>query len=88
MASEKTETGDVIEPVEQKLVALTPGGDDEVVAARTDTSDIYLPLKPICTSLGISWTTQYRKIQADDVTMESIRTLRVRTRGGPQHTSP
>lgn len=85
MASEKTSTADVIEPVEQKLVALTPDGDDEVLAARTDTSEIYLPLKPICTSLGVSWTTQYRKIQADDVMMESVRTLRVRTRGGPQN---
>ncbi len=43
MTSEKTGTDGVIEPVEQKLVALTPGGDDEVLAARTDTSEIYLP---------------------------------------------
>jgi len=47
----------VIEPVEQKRVALTEDGGDEVLAASTETSEIYLPVKPICTALGVSWTT-------------------------------
>ncbi len=85
MVSDETRLEDVIEPVEQKLVALTQGGDDEVVAARTETSEIYLPLRPICVALGVSWATQRRKILADDVLMESVRTLRVQTRGGPQN---
>jgi len=85
MASDETRLDVVIEPVEQKLVALTQGGDDEVVAARTATSEIYLPLRPICIALGVSWATQRRKVMADDVMMESIRTLRVQTRGGPQN---
>jgi hypothetical protein len=85
MANDEMPTGGVIEPVEQKLVALTQGGDDEVVAARTATSEIYLPLRPICIALGVSWATQRRKILADDVMMESVRTLRVQTRGGPQN---
>ncbi len=85
MASEETRLDAVIEPVEQKLIALTQGGDDEVVAARTETSEIYLPVRPICVALGVSWATQRRKIIADDVLMESVRTLRVQTRGGPQN---
>ncbi len=85
MASEETRVDVVIEPVEQKLVALTQGGDDEVVAARVETSEIYLPLRPICVALGVSWGTQRHKIMADDVMMESVRTLRVQTRGGPQN---
>jgi hypothetical protein len=85
MADEETLTGSVIEPVEQRLVALTQGGDDEVVAARVATSEVYLPLRPICIALGVSWATQRRKIMADDVLMESVRTLRVQTRGGPQN---
>jgi hypothetical protein len=84
MADEETLAGIVIEPVGQKLVALTQGGDDEVVAARVETSEIYLPLRPICIALGVSWATQRRKIMADDVLMESVRTRRVQTRGGPQ----
>ena len=85
MATDETRLDDIIEPVEQKLVALTQGGDDEVVAARTETSEIYLPVRPICVALGVSWATQRRKIIADDVLMESVRTLRVQTRGGPQN---
>jgi hypothetical protein len=61
MTSAEGHLDDIIEPVEQRLVALTPGGDDEVVAARTETSDIYLPLRPICVALGASWATQRRK---------------------------
>ncbi len=85
MTSEEMGADVVIEPVEQKLIALTPGGDDEMLAARTETSEIYLPVKPICTALGVSWTTQYRKIRADDVLMESVKTLRLQTRGGRQN---
>ncbi len=75
----------VIEPVEQKLVALTQAGEDEVLAARTETSEIYLPIRPICTALGIHWATQRRKIMSDEVLLESTRTLRLQTRGGPQN---
>src|SRR5690348_11500817 len=75
----------VIEPVEQKLVVLTPTGDDEVLAARTANSEIYLPIRPICAALGIQWATQRRKIMSDEVLTESTRTLRLQTRGGPQN---
>jgi len=85
MASDEAQRGVVIEPVEQKLIALTQGGDDEVVAARVETSAIYLPLRPICVARGVNGATQRRKILADDVMMESVRTLRVQTRGGPQN---
>jgi len=54
MASDEAQREVVIEPVEQKLIALTQGGDDEVVAARVETSAIYLPLRPICGSVSHS----------------------------------
>ncbi len=77
----------VVEPVEQKLVALTSAGadQDEVLAARLDTSQIYLPVKPLCTALGVNWPSQRQKIMADEVLAESTRTLRLKTRGGPQN---
>jgi len=80
-----SETQAVIEPVEQKLVALTSAGSDEVLAARLDTSQIYLPVRPICTALGVNWPSQRQKIMADEVLAESTRTLRLQTRGGPQN---
>lgn len=86
MSSEDTSVAsDVIEPVEQKLVVLAEAGEDELLAARTETSEIYLPVRPICTALGMNWPTQYRKIKADEVLLESTRTLRLQTRGGPQN---
>ena len=85
MTSEDAAATAIIEPVEQKLVALTPAGDDEVLAARIATSEIYLPVRPICGTLGVNWGTQYRKIKADEVLMESVRTLRLQTHGGPQN---
>jgi len=85
MAEETLRMDVVIEPVEQKLVALTQAGGDEVLAARTETSEIYLPVKPICTALGVNWGTQFRKIKSDEVLLESTRTLRLQTRGGPQN---
>jgi len=67
------------------VVVLAQAGDDELLAARTETSEIYLPVRPICTALGIHWAAQYRKIKADEVLLESTRTLRLQTRGGPQN---
>ncbi len=77
----------VLEPVEQKLVTLTAAGpdQDEVLAARLETSQIYLPVKPLCTALGVNWPSQRQKIMADEVLAESTRTLRLKTRGGPQN---
>ncbi len=85
MSDESLSTEVVIEPVEQKLVALTQSGEDEVLAARIETSEIYLPIRPICTTLGIHWATQRRKIMGDEVLLESTRTLRLQTRGGLQN---
>jgi hypothetical protein len=81
------ETRGVLEPVEQKLVTLTSAGEDqdEVLAARLDTSQIFLPIKPLCTALGVNWPSQRQKIMADEVLAESTRTLRLKTRGGPQN---
>src|SRR5579883_1660940 len=81
MTSDESE---ILDPVEQRLVVLTQAGEDEVLAARTETAEIYLPLRPLCTALGINWATQFRKIKADEVLFESTRQIRLQTRGGPQ----
>ncbi len=72
MASEDDLSMVVIEPVEQKTVALMQVGDDEVLAARTATSEIYLQVHPIRAALGIKWATQCRKIKADEILLPAI----------------
>jgi len=67
-ASEGAGTDVMIEPVEQRTVVLTPKGGDEVLVARAETSEIYLPIWPIYTALGINWATQYRKIKHERLT--------------------
>lgn len=84
MTSGEKGTTAIIVPVEQRTVVLTQSGGEEVLAARTETSEIYLPIRPICTALGINWATQYRKIKADEILLESTRSLRMQTHGGAQ----
>jgi hypothetical protein len=54
VGDEGTDVPTVIEPVEQRLVPFARAGDDEVLTARTETSDIYLPLRPLFTALGLA----------------------------------
>jgi hypothetical protein len=74
--------GTVLVPVEQRQVALLDGS--AVMAARTDSGDIYVPLRPMCATLGLSAPSQIRRIRADEVLAESLRELRIDTAGGPQ----
>ncbi len=84
IVAEDTDATVVIEPIEQRLVALAQAGDDEVLAARTEDATIYVPVRPLCTALGLGWSPQLRKIRADEVLAEGTRQLRLQTRGGPQ----
>ncbi len=84
IVAEDTDAAVVIEPIEQRLVALAQAGDDEVLAARTEDATIYVPVRPLCTALGLGWSPQLRKIHADEVLAEGTRQLRLQTRGGPQ----
>jgi hypothetical protein len=84
IVSEGENDGAIIEPVEQRVVAFMQAGHDEVLAARTPESEIYLPLRPLCTALGLGWSPQLRKIRADEILVESTRQLRIQTRGGAQ----
>jgi hypothetical protein len=84
MSSDESTAVAIIDPVEQRTIVLAQAGGEELLAARIETSEIYLPLRPLCTSLGINWSTQLRKIKLDEVLFESTRQLRIQTPGGPQ----
>jgi len=81
MADDQLDADQIIEPTEQRSVALLDA--DEVLAARAD-ADIYLPIRPICAALGLSYSPQLRRIRHDEVLAESTQSLRLQTRGGPQ----
>ncbi len=72
-------------PVAQRRVELLDG--DEVLAVRVEDGSIYLPLRPICASLGLSYQPQRRRIQRDPVLEEGMREIRLQTGGGRQATA-
>jgi len=54
---------------------------------RAEDGSIYLPLRPICTSLGLSYQPQRRRIQRDPALEEGMREIRLQTGGGRQATA-
>lgn len=82
-------------PIEEKTVNFY---GDEITAAliqiepNTD-AEVYVPLRPICEYLGLSWRGQRERIERDEVLREALQGVRVtrtpldsskRSAGGPQ----
>jgi hypothetical protein len=57
---------------------------DDILAARVDAGDIYLPLRSMCETLGVSYQGQVARIRRDEVLAEGLQPLRVETGGGVQ----
>lgn len=76
------ETGTALTAIEQRQVALLDDGT--VLAARVEGGDIFVPIRPLCTALGLTSQSQIRRIRADEVLSESLRELRIEAAGGPQ----
>jgi hypothetical protein len=57
---------------------------DDILAARVDAGDIYLPLRSMCDALGVSYQGQVARIRRDEVLADGLHTLRVATGGGVQ----
>ena len=72
-------------PVEQKQVVFY---DDEITAVLVkigDTNEVYVPVRPICDFLGVSWTGQRRRINRDSVLSTEVKGVNVTfTPGGHQ----
>jgi hypothetical protein len=54
--------------------------DDEIVAtviAGDDQAEIYVPLRPICDHLGLSWNGQRERLHRDPVLADALRMVRV-----------
>ena len=66
-----------IVPMEQVEVAF---GHDHVLAVTASGGDgeaVYVPIRPICDSLGLSWPGQRERIQRDPVLSDLVRGVRV-----------
>ncbi len=85
MSEQGQDKATALVPVAQRRVELLDG--DEVLAVRAEDGSIYLPLRPICTSLGLSYQPQRRRIQRDPALEEGMREIRLQTGGGRQATA-
>ena len=72
----------VLVPTDQRLVTIVD--DEEIPAALIAGQDIYLPIRPLCHTLGIASQMQITRIKADEVMAENLRRVRLATPGGPQ----
>lgn len=64
-------------PIEQKQVVFY---DDEITAVLVQIEGeekVYVPIRPVCEFLGVSWTGQRRRINRDAVLSEEIRSVNV-----------
>ncbi len=84
MSENGQDTSQALVPVDQRQVALVDGS--EVLAVRAEDGTIYLPLRPMCESLGLSYRPQRRRIARDPALEEGMRDIRLETGGGRQAT--
>jgi hypothetical protein len=70
-------TDKALAPIEQKQVVFY---DDEITAVLVQIGGeekVYVPVRPVCDFLGVSWTGQLRRINRDAVLSEEIRSVNV-----------
>jgi hypothetical protein len=73
-----------IQIAEQKTVLFY---DDEITAIRLSDGRIFVPIRPICESLGLAWNAQYERMGRDPVLsteVQGIRVTRTPEKGGSQ----
>ncbi len=71
-----------IQPIEQKLVVFYEDEIPAVVVEQDGEREVYVPIRPLCDYLGVSWPGQRERINRDPVLSEVGATVRVtRTEG-------
>ena len=73
------EENNVLMVVEQKEVVFY---DDGIVAVRVADGIVYVPVRPICSLLGVDWAGQRRRINRDAVLSEVMRSVDVTSTEG------
>lgn len=77
--------GEALVPIEERTVLFY--GDEiqgvTVMVAPSQTA-VYIPIRPLCGYLGVTWDPQRRRILRDPVLAPEAQTIVVETAGGPQ----
>lgn len=68
-------------PVEERKVGFY---DDEIPVAIVEDGDVYVPLRPLCSFLGVNYRAQRRRIDRDPVLSKYVMNVTISTAGGPQ----
>ena len=74
--TQRDDQGTALVRADQRRVVVL---DDEIVAVRTPDGAIYLPVRPLCASLGMNERGQIQRIRRDRAMAEGLRQLRVET---------
>ena len=53
---------DALIPIEQREIRFY---EDEILAVKIEGEEVYVPIRPICDLLGISWSGQNERIMCD-----------------------
>ena len=68
-------------PVEERTVTFY---DDEIPVAIIEGGDVYVPLRLLCTFLGVNYRSQRRRVDRDPVLSRYVVDVTISTTGGPQ----
>ncbi|MCP4422762.1 MAG: hypothetical protein GY805_39640 [Chloroflexi bacterium] len=74
-----SEESNALMPVEHKEVVFY---DDKIVAVRITDGTIYVPVRQVCSLLGVDWGGQRRRINRDAVLSEEMRSVDVTSTEG------
>src|SRR5436309_2056509 len=56
---------------------------DQIAGAVVEGGEIYVPLRPICEYLGLSWGSQRNRIARDEVLQDAVRGVFITNTPGP-----
>lgn len=69
-----SESDQKLQIVEQKTVTFY---NDQITAVRLTDGRIFVPIRPICESLGLAWNAQFERIGRDAVLSTEVQGIRV-----------
>ena len=67
-------TDQALMPVEQKKVLFY---EDEVTAVRLEDGRVFVPLRPLCELIGVTWPGQFERVRRDTILSEEARAVSV-----------
>jgi P22_AR N-terminal domain len=73
-------------PIEEKRVNFYGDEIEAVLVEINDQREVYVPVRPICEYLGLTWSSQYMRLKRDDVLAEALSSVLImRTEVGQRY---